>query len=61
MILEFVDEAGAAPMNRLIHGKPGLVVDKRCQTIKESIKGGYHFKRVQISGGERYRDQPKQE
>ena len=51
-------EAGAAPMNRLIQGKPGLLVDKRCKRLRKALSGGYHFKRVQISGGERYKDQP---
>ena len=51
-------EAGAAPMNRLIQGKAGLLIDKRCQRLRKSLAGGYHFRRVQISGGERYRDQP---
>ena len=51
-------EAGAMPMNRLIEGKPGLLVDKRCQRLRKALSGGYHFKRVQISGGERYRDAP---
>ena len=51
-------EAGAAPMNRLIQGKPGLVVDKRCKRLRKALSGGYHFKRVQISGGERFKDQP---
>jgi hypothetical protein len=51
-------EAGAAPMNRLIQGKPGLLVDKRCKRLRKALSGGYHFKRVQISGGERFKDQP---
>ena len=62
MILEFVEKFGAyAYMNRLIDGKPGLLVDKRCQRLRKALSGGYHFKRVQISGGERYRDAFKQE
>jgi hypothetical protein len=51
-------EAGAMPMNRLIEGKPGILIDKKCQRLRKSLSGGYHFKRVQISGGERYRDTP---
>jgi hypothetical protein len=51
-------EAGAMPMNRLIEGKPGILIDKTCQRLRKALAGGYHFKRVQISGGERYRDTP---
>ena len=46
------------PMNRLIEGKPGILIDKKCQRLRKALSGGYHFKRVQISGGERYRDTP---
>ncbi len=51
-------EAGAMPMNRLIDGKPGILIDKKCQRLRKALAGGYHYKRVQISGGERYRDTP---
>ena len=52
-------EAGAMPMNRLIDGKAGLLVDKACNRIRKSLSGGYHFKRVAIGGGqERFRDMP---
>ena len=45
-------------MNRLIDGKPGLLIDSKCKRLRKALSGGYHFKRVQISGAERYRDQP---
>jgi len=51
-------EAGAMPMNRLIEGKPGLMIDQRCKRLRKALSGGYHFKRVQVSGAERFRDQP---
>ncbi len=51
-------EAVAAPMTRLINGKPGFLIDSRCNRIRKSLAGGYHFKRVQISGQERFKDQP---
>jgi len=35
-----------------------LLIDKKCQRLRKALAGGYHFKRVQISGGERYRDTP---
>jgi len=52
-------EAGAAPMMRLIDGKPGLLVNKSCAQLRKSLSGGYYFKREAISGGqERFRDKP---
>ena len=52
-------EAGAAPMNRLIDGKPGIIVNRSCTRTRKSLAGGYHFKRVAMGGGqERFRDAP---
>jgi len=50
-------EAGAAPMIRLVGGKPGLLIDPGCRRLRKALAGGYHFKRVGISGGtDRFRD-----
>jgi hypothetical protein len=52
-------EALAAPMGRLIEGKPGLLVDRNCVRLRKSLSGGYHFRRIAIGAGqERYRDTP---
>ena len=52
-------EGGAAPMQRLIDGKPGLIVNTVCKMLRKSLAGGYHFKRVSVGAGqERFRDSP---
>jgi len=54
-------EAGAAPMIRRIpdDGKPGLLVDKRCARLRKALNGGFHFRRINVSGEtERFRDVP---
>jgi hypothetical protein len=52
-------EAAAAPMQRLINGKPGLIVNRDCKLLRKALGGGYHFKRVSIGAGqERFRDAP---
>lgn len=52
-------EAAAAPMQRLIAGKPGLMIDTKCKMIRKSLAGGYHFKRVAVGAGhERFKDAP---
>ena len=52
-------EAAAAPMQRLINGKPGLIVNKQCKLLRKALAGGYHFKRIAIGAGqERFRDAP---
>ena len=52
-------EALASPMGRLIGGKPGFLVNKKCQRLRKALSGGYHFKRVSMgSGQERFKDSP---
>jgi hypothetical protein len=51
-------EAFAAPMTRLIDGEPGLIVHPQCKRLVKALAGGYHFKRVLVSGMDRYHDMP---
>ncbi len=52
-------EASAAPMQRLINGKPGLIVNRECKLLRKALGGGYFYKRVAIGAGqERYKDSP---
>jgi hypothetical protein len=52
-------ESAAMPMQRLINGKPGLIVHTSCKLLRKSLAGGYHFKRVSVGAGhERFRDSP---
>ena len=52
-------EALAIPMGRLIEGKPGFMIDRKCMRLRKSLGGGYHFKRVAIGAGqERFKDSP---
>lgn len=40
-----------APLNRMIMGQPGLLLSPACQQIRKGFNGGYHYKKVKISGG----------
>jgi len=52
-------EAAAAPMNRLVGGKPGLMINKKCLRVRKSLSGGYFFKRQSLGAGqERFKDMP---
>lgn len=52
-------EAAASPMNRLVSGKPGLMINKKCNRLRKSLAGGYFFKRQSLGAGqERYKDMP---
>jgi hypothetical protein len=48
-----------APCAKLIDGKPGLLIHKRCKMLIKGLKGGWSFRRMQIGGAEeRYKDVP---
>ncbi|SAL59581.1 Terminase-like family protein [Caballeronia peredens] len=51
-------EAVRDPMTRLIDGEPGMLVHPDCKTLRKGYMGGYHYKRMQMSGDERYQDVP---
>lgn len=52
-------EAVAGRLTTLTHaGRPALVISPNCKQLRKGMAGGYKFKRVQISGEERYRDKP---
>lgn len=50
-------ESVSAPLNRMIEGQSGILIDQRCRTIIKGFEGGYQYKRMQVSG-ERYADKP---
>lgn len=51
-------ESVAVPLSRMIDGEPGLIVHPQCQMLRKGMAGGYNYKRLQVSGEERYRDVP---
>ena len=51
--IEAVDSA----LSRLLDGKPGFLLDKKCVNLKKGFNGGYHYRRLQVSG-DRYDEKP---
>lgn len=49
----------ARPLTRMIGGKPGLLISPNCTVLRKALAGAFRYKRVQISGEERYRDEPE--
>jgi len=47
-------EAVTMPIERLVDRKPGLMIDPGCKTLISGFEGGYHYKRMQVVGAERY-------
>lgn len=46
------------PMTRLIMGKPGFLIHKRCKTLRAGLTGRWRFRRLQVAGSERFADKP---
>jgi hypothetical protein len=51
--IEAVDSA----LTRLLDGQPGFVLDPKCVNLKKGFNGGYHYRRLQVSG-DRYDEKP---
>jgi hypothetical protein len=45
-------------LTQLIEGQPALLVDRTCQNLIAGLSGEYQFKRIQVTGQERFHDQP---
>lgn len=52
-------EAVRRVLGRLVEGLPGLVICPECIHIRRALAGGYHYRRVRVSGGERFQDTPE--
>ena len=51
-------EAVAGALNRMIEGRPGFMLSPLCRMLRKGFAGGYHYKRVKITGSDRYHDKP---
>lgn len=51
-------EALVAPMLRMTDGLPGLQVSPKAKYLRKALAGGYHYKRIKVSGDERFEDKP---
>lgn len=51
-------EAVAGALSRLIEGTPALMISPACKVLRKGFQGGYHYRRLKVSGNERYHDEP---
>jgi hypothetical protein len=51
-------ESVRKPLRTLIDGRPQFVLHPRCTQTRRALLGGYHFRRLRISG-ERYTNEPE--
>jgi phage terminase large subunit len=46
-------------LNNMIDGQPGFILSREgCPNLRKGFVNGYHYKRMSISGDERYHDKP---
>jgi hypothetical protein len=51
-------ESVSSQLTKMVDGKSGLLIDRRCPQIIKGFQGGYCYRRMQVSG-ERYEDKPE--
>lgn len=51
-------EAVATPLNRMVDGQAGFMIDQRCGNLIKGFRGGYHYRRLQVSGAARHEERP---
>ena len=51
-------EALSEPMRRMIDGKPGFIVNPKCEQLRKGLSGRYCYKRIKVAGDEKYHDVP---
>jgi hypothetical protein len=45
-------------LSKLIAGQPALLLDPVCTVLRKGFNGGYKYRRIQVTGDERYTDEP---
>ena len=50
-------ESVNATLQRMIDGDSGILIDPKCNNLIKGFDGGYHYRRMQVSG-ERYDEKP---
>lgn len=51
-------ESVRKPLRTLVDGRPQFVLHPRCKELRRGLQGGYHYRRLRITG-ERYTEQPE--
>lgn len=51
-------EAFKKNLSSMIDGEPALTIHPDCNYLRKGAAGGYNYRRIQVSGDARYRDEP---
>ena len=46
-------------LTEIVDGEPGLLVHSSCSQLRRGLAGAYRYKRMQVSGDDRYHEQPE--
>jgi len=41
-----------------VDGQAGFMIDQRCANLIKGFRGGYHYRRLQVSGAARHEERP---
>lgn len=52
-------EAVDGTMRRMVNGEPALLIHPRCKTLRSACINKYHYRRMKLSGEERYSETPE--
>lgn len=52
-------DAIGAPMGRMVQGKSGFLIHKRCKVLRAGLGGKWKYKRLQVAGSDRYATHPE--
>lgn len=45
-------------LTKMVDGQPGLLLDRKCKVIRKGFQGGYKYRKLSVSGEERFRETP---
>ena len=51
-------ECTRAPFMRMVDGKPGILIDRRCKRLIKGLSGAWKYRKVAVPGQTRYADKP---
>ncbi len=46
------------PLTRMVAGQPGALFSPLCKNLRKGLKGGWQYRRIKVSGADRYQDAP---
>lgn len=51
-------EVVKAALNRMVDGKPGILISPTCKTLRKGFASGYHYRYIKSSGGSQTHSEP---